>query len=261
MADAILAQSSKTQRDTIIYGLCDPSTGELRYVGKTSIGLQNRLKSHVTSARSAKGKTYSALWVKSLIDRGCRPEIFEIEFVPAGGDWQESERHWIAMFRYLGARLANITDGGEGLCGAIFTADHRRKLSESQKGRLVSMETRLKISAAGKGRPIPAEAAAKSAATRTGMKRGPCSEEHKAKMSELHKGKPGHKHTEESKLKISMAHKGRKLPDWQKKVLTDANIMHRERISLIMKQKMRDKWVDPAYRSMILASRKKQPAA
>ena len=48
--------------------------------------------------------------------------------------------------------LRNRTDGGEGVCGAIFSDETRRRMSLGQKGRIHSEKTKLKMSKAAKGR-------------------------------------------------------------------------------------------------------------
>lgn len=78
--------------------------------------------------------------------------------------------------------------------------EHKRKISEAEKGRHLSEEWKRKISEANKGKHL--------------------SEEHKRKLSEAHKGKPawnkgtyesgmkGKHHSEETKRKMSEARKG-----------------------------------------------------
>src|ERR1039458_7586708 len=53
------------------------------------------------------------------------------------------ERLMIGVFKGIG-KTYNLTDGGGGIRGLIRTPEHCRKLSESNKGRIVSEETRLK---------------------------------------------------------------------------------------------------------------------
>lgn len=101
---------------THIYGLFDPRTTELRYIGKTVKTLEQRLSNHVTSARNCKLQRV-ARWIRGVILSGHLPEICIIEDVAPGDDWQESERFWIAYYRSIGANLVNTTDGGEGCSG------------------------------------------------------------------------------------------------------------------------------------------------
>src|SRR3990167_2619318 len=112
---------------SFIYGLCDPITQQLRYVGKTN-NLKKRLWTHLRSME--KSHLYS--WIKSLKNRGLTPEIFIIERTLSSA-WREAEMFWISYFRAIGADLTNQLDGGLG--GAV-------------RGRTISKETRKKISAA-----------------------------------------------------------------------------------------------------------------
>lgn len=50
--------------------------------------------------------------------------------------------------------LSNLTDGGDGTVNKVYTDDYRLKLSESQKGKIVSEETRKKISANKKNKKL-----------------------------------------------------------------------------------------------------------
>ena len=128
---------------TIIYGLCDPRTGELRYVGKTSRTLKDRMKGHLCDAK--KGTAHRNRWIAALLRQGVKPEMFEIEIVD--GDGCEAERHHIAAFRALGCRLTNLTDGGEGAPGLVPTHETRAKVSAAKKTNWADPEFRAKQSA------------------------------------------------------------------------------------------------------------------
>src|SRR6185369_1307504 len=96
---------------TIIYGLVDPRSDQLRYVGKTVREARRRLGQHVWQARNEGHKRHVLAWLDGLETAGLRPEIVELERVSPGGDWEEAEQFWIAYFRFLGANLCNHTDG------------------------------------------------------------------------------------------------------------------------------------------------------
>ena len=92
----------------------------------------------------------------------------------------------------------NLTDGGGGLSGLIFTDEHKRKLSESRKGKSLSKETRRKISEANIGK-------------RGYWKDKTFSEEHKRKLSEnSSRYFLGKHHTEKSKSIMSQKAVGNK---------------------------------------------------
>ena len=89
--------------------------------------------------------------------------------------------------------LVNMTDGGDGMVGLIFSEETRQKMSEWQKGKKLSEETKQKLSGAHKGKTH--------------------SEETRQKISEIHKGK---KRSEETRQKMSEANKGEKNPNFGK---------------------------------------------
>lgn len=91
----------------VIYGLFDPLTTELRYVGKTLYSVKKRLKQHVFHTKNSALKT----WIDDLGAHGCRPEIAALEVVDSD-EWQDAERFWIAYFRSIGANLLNAHEGG-----------------------------------------------------------------------------------------------------------------------------------------------------
>lgn len=95
-----------------VYVLVDPITDYVRYVGK-SINPKERLATHIRDAR--KGSVlHSRRWISGLLSKNKRPELIVLEECDSAEDANESEKHWIASFRIMGANLTNRTDGGDG---------------------------------------------------------------------------------------------------------------------------------------------------
>lgn len=113
---------------TIIYGLCDPTTGELRYVGKTSLSLNVRLSRHLRNARSGCRPHVNA-WIRGLLAKGLVPDAFEIE---PTAEWRTAERFWIQYFRFIGCRLVNTDPGGGGIA---MTPEIAAKISATRRER------------------------------------------------------------------------------------------------------------------------------
>ena len=129
----------------IIYGLIDPLTLCLRYIGVTSRP-QVRLKEHLTE----RGKCHRIYWLDQLKKAKLVP-IFEVLAETDDLTWQDDERFLIGLFRALGADLVNDTDGGEGgTVGAIA----RARLSAAHKGKRLSESHRLAIGDAHRGRRL-----------------------------------------------------------------------------------------------------------
>lgn len=161
----------------IIYGLCDPSTGQLRYVGKTGTALKRRLQKHVSNAPHEK-RCRRAAWVLSLVKRGLMPEAFVIEEVQGDGDTEE--QHHIAQFRSIGCDLTNGTTGGDG--GRTATPQTRAAMSAAQfaRGHKHSSETRQKMSEVRLGMKFTPEHVENMRKSRLGFKQDPA---HQAKMT------------------------------------------------------------------------------
>lgn len=260
MADPILTANKPAQRSTIIYGLCDPETGELRYVGKTSGTIRKRMVSHVGAARLKTDKRHSLHWIKSILDAGQMPDIFEIEIVPAGGDWQEAEMFWIAMFRSLGARLTNSTLGGDGALGAIASIETRAKLSAIHKGREFSDSHKKALSDSRTGMKFSDSHLAAMAAARLGKKHKPrsrgMSDEQKQKLREsalrqwadpaalahISEKRKGVACTDSAKLKIGQKSQSR----WD-------DPAYKARLAA----KHKEAWADPEYKRAMLDARAK----
>jgi hypothetical protein len=199
----------------LIYGLVDPRTGHLRYVGKSTSGLR-RARMHVLPCTLRQTKnTHKGHWVQALVDVGLAPQITVLQEVAGPEDLYELEQGWISYFRGLGCPLTNATDGGPGVFGLKRqppSAETRAKLSAAAKGRVYGPEVRARFSAGQKARNYspPPETRAKMAAAKRGRKRGPHTDETKAKMSAAQRG---HFVSEATRIKIGDARRGQPFVD------------------------------------------------
>ena len=150
----------------LIYGLVDPRTKLVRYVGMSSIGMK-RPRRHRSASR-LKERNRKASWIKSLLAAGLDYEIVVLEEVSTRGALGGAERFWVAYGRVCGWPLTNLTDGGERDFGV--SPEARKKISASKLGHTVSLETRQKISAARRGSVLSAETRAKIAAAAKGRR-------------------------------------------------------------------------------------------
>ena len=181
-----------------IYALCDPLSQNVRYVGKTVKKLEHRLSGHLTPNRLATN-THKNNWIRSLLDKGVKPEIFLLEEVP-DAEWVFWEKWWIAYLSSLGVSLTNETEGGDGWeLGQKHKAESLEKMSKSQTGRKHSPETRAKISASNMGKIMSESARVKMSLAKKNV---PKSEEFKQAVSKKLKGRV---FSEEHRKKLSLA--------------------------------------------------------
>jgi hypothetical protein len=139
----------------------------------------------------------------------------------------------IDAYRRRGAKLVNMTTGGDGISGLRHSDESRAKMSKAHKGVKLSESHRRNSAAARIGRPVSQETREKQSKSHQGqkptaaaikatvdMRRGrPLSEEHRKNISLASRGKPapnrskpsvmkGKKFSEESRKKMSLAHRG-----------------------------------------------------
>lgn len=123
-----------------IYGLFDPRTDELRYIGKTIVPLSIRFNGHISHGKNR--RTYCARWIKSLKKENLKPEIFELDTVPCK-EWQFWEQWWIQYMRSLGCNLTNTTPGGDGY-GQQMPLNIKLKISNTKNGHQEMILSHLK---------------------------------------------------------------------------------------------------------------------
>ncbi len=113
--------------DFIIYGLVDPRSGLLRYVGRSSNGLARPRRFH--SARCFS-------WERSLKSLGLKKQVEVLEELEDGPDvnkrLNDVERWWIASVKAVGGELLNMTDGGGGMLNPCH--ETRQKMREAKLG-------------------------------------------------------------------------------------------------------------------------------
>lgn len=172
----------------LIYALVDPRTSEIRYIGKSGIGLA-RPKNHVSLAQRGE-PTLKSSWIRLLLSEGTRPVVRVLWEAPSHDGLYELEMFLIAEALKLGMRLTNGTSGGPGTTGLKRSAD-----------------AIAKTSAANRGRKHTPEAIEKSRLARTGAKR---SSEARKRISDSMRGKPRPSPSEATRAKIAAANTGHK---------------------------------------------------
>lgn len=116
-------------RQYVIYGLFDPTTGQLRYIGQTN-NPKKRLRDHCRPA-NLKDNSYKSNWIKSLGTKKPIMQVLEIFDNPYV--LEEHEDFYIEYFKSLGCKLTNSTKGGKGTIGYIHTPETRKIFSDSAK--------------------------------------------------------------------------------------------------------------------------------
>lgn len=213
---------------TSIYLLidCRPETiargwaeGEPFYCGKTIRTLRHRFRQHLNLA-TADLESERAL-LPRIRECDGHVKIILIDTVPAGGNWWDRERAWIAWCRATYPGMVNTTDGGEGVPGLICSEKTKEKLRNLYLGKPLSPETKAKISKALMGRVATPETRAKLSASNTGKKASP---ETKKRLRESHIGKG---HTPETRAKIGATLKKRPVTEKQIRDLNKARSLRK----------------------------------
>ncbi len=153
---------------TLIYGLVDPRTQMVRYVGKSSDGMLRPNTHRSPSVLRLYRETTRSIWIQELLGLGLDYTVVVLEFIPAPEArsnlcwWRASQNPtvindaecwWIAFGRAAGWDLTNSTEGGEGVPGLVHTTEAKRQISDALLDRKFSDAHRAKISAAKLGKP------------------------------------------------------------------------------------------------------------
>ena len=157
---------------------------------------------------------------------GCPPPRDRIVILHENLEWEEACRIEKELISFYGRKdlgtgiLRNLTDGGEGVQGVIFSEETIKKLSESHKGYKHTEESKLKLSKSISGENHYMYGKSHSKETKEKLSNLLSGENHpmfgkprsKETREKISKGHQGKKHTEETKRKLSEMNSGENHP-------------------------------------------------
>jgi hypothetical protein len=180
---------------TYIYILIDPTSQQVRYIGKTK-NLSRRYSQHISEC--SKIRNHKNNWILSLKNIGLKPEMVVIDECE-NNDWVFLEQWYIQLFKTWDCNLTNLTLGGEGVYGHEPSKESIEKRANKLRGQKRPAEFGARISAIVKGRKYSEEV--KKRASIAAKKRG-ISPENRLKMN-IAKKESKWNHSEEAKKRIS----------------------------------------------------------
>jgi hypothetical protein len=217
----------------VIYGVREMGSTEVRYVGLTTKTILRRRSEHFKNADRGI-KTPFADWLRTYKSR---EDVFfgSLELIMSDdlADLGAAEQRWIHRLREDGHRLLNLTDGGLGPRGYVWSDEQRRAVGDRTRGtthpnplcgpdnpmwgRTHTDEQKAIWSEARRGMNVGAE-------NPNFGRFGPAhpsyghtmSPESRAKLSEMRRGENnpnfGKSASEETRAKMSAVRKGRPMP-------------------------------------------------
>ena len=114
------------ENKVFIYGLLDPLTNDIRYIGKSN-NPHRRFLSHIYN--SILKKTYKDHWICKLLENNYKPLMIIIEECNET-NWIEREMYHISQHN----NLTNLTAGGDGMSNYSHSETFKRKRSEEMTG-------------------------------------------------------------------------------------------------------------------------------
>lgn len=219
----------------LVYGLVDPRTEKVRYIGKSARG-DERIKCHGRQSY-LNDNTNRAKWILGLKRKGLTFQIKILEECQSEAEALEKERQWISEARAMGWKLTNHTSGGETV---TFDEITLRKMSKAGKGKPKSPAHRAKISASLKGRVMSPEWKAKVCGDNSPMKRKEVRDKRAATMNKVRETDPDRYSaasratwTEEKRKKFAEAQSGdssfTKRPEVRAKISASQKARHAKR--------------------------------
>lgn len=101
-----------------------------RYVGYTTLEIEERLSHHINEAKYEKCKSHKVNWISKILSLGYKPIIIEIEKTDTLENALLLERNYIEEYNKL-YKLNNSTNGGE--VSKVFVDDVRDRISNTLK--------------------------------------------------------------------------------------------------------------------------------
>ncbi len=181
------------------------------YVG-VSVHPTKRWTQHRCASRAGVTPLY-----RSMRKHGIGLHTFEvIESHPTVEQASEAEVWWVRYLRALGARVFNLTDGGEGLLGYRPSDETRAKMSAARIGKRMSEEQRAKTAAINARRSSSPEGKAATSARFKGKSKSDEQRERMAASQQRRWRDP------EAHARASAAHVGKVISPEQRRKLSEA---------------------------------------
>ncbi len=101
----------------LVYGLIDPRSSQLRYVGLSSSGMQ-RPSQHIQPSklyrkdRKSRKFSHCQNWIQDLVKNGLKYDIVVLENCSSKAELNAAEVFYISYFKSVGADLTNHQPGG-----------------------------------------------------------------------------------------------------------------------------------------------------
>ncbi|WP_394554753.1 NUMOD3 domain-containing DNA-binding protein [Agromyces sp. MMS24-JH15] len=195
-----------------VYAFRTYDSDEFRYVGMTTDSVTARERQHFRLAASGKRKTPFYDWLR----KNGRENAFAIPLavVTTGlDDLAASEIEWIARMRLEGHRLLNLSDGGKGPNGHVWTEEQRIAAGDRARGRPTGVHLTGPDSPRW-GHTHSDEQKAKWSAMRKGTNTGEANPNF-GKFGEAHPSF-GHRMSPESRARLSEMRRGENNPNFGK---------------------------------------------
>lgn len=116
-----------------VYGIRKVGATEYRYIGMTQYSVRRRLRRHLSNARQGR-KTPFYDWLRREGAENVEVDLLET-ITTTREDLGMAEVRWISERRAAGDRLLNLTDGGLGPTGAVWTDEQREAARQRSTGR------------------------------------------------------------------------------------------------------------------------------
>jgi len=185
----------------LVYLVTNKINGK-QYVGQTTKTLEARWFDHNQTRKNPSCKyLYSAIQKYGV-------ENFQVETLVIVDSKEEMDRNERGLIAALGTKAPkgyNLTDGGDGAQGFVFTLEQRNKISRGLLGRRMSDKARTKLLERNKGNKFS-----------LGVK---MPEEHRLKLININKGR---KQSVEERAKRSAAQKGRRHSEETKRKMSES---------------------------------------
>ena len=177
-----------------------------QYLGQTTKTLENRWYSHIQPRKNPSCKyLYSAIQKHGA-------DNFDVKTLVVVGTKWEMDLYESGMIKALNTKAPNgynLTDGGDGAQGFVFTEEQKRKISLGQIGRKMSEKAREKLLERNKGNKFS-----------LGVK---MPEKHRIKLIKINRSR---KHSPEELEKMSISHMGKKQSEAHKEAIRKGRHRH-----------------------------------